>query len=127
MPAPGVDPCAPQHLVGNQVADASKARLIHDPRLHRRVAATENPGQILGRDAARIGPEPGLIGVQLHCTQPARVPHAEVTAVDKPDTEAVPASQFPVAGIHQVIDARRTVDNEAAAHPEVQAEGRAAA
>src|SRR5438067_5356008 len=113
----GIDARAPQHFVGEQIAETGNAVLIHEHGLDRRGPQIERPVELGERKGHRIGPEAALVGVELDGTEPARVTHHEVAAVGEADTEAVPARHAPIARVDQRIACFLVVDEHATTHP----------
>src|SRR5581483_7780721 len=81
-----VESGAPEHLVGDEVAEPGDTPLVHQPC----GAVGESGAKLGGRDRRGVKTEPRLVWVQLDTTEPARVVDAEVAAVVKAHREPVP-------------------------------------
>ena len=111
----------PQHLVGDEVADAGQPGLVHETGLQGRLAGGEEGGEVARREAHRVGAEAVLVGVELDRAQPPRVPHAEVAPIEAQD-EAVPLLELAIGGKGEVGDGGHPVDHQPPSHPEVEAD-----
>ena len=92
----GIQAGPPQHLVGQEVADAGQSCLIQQPGLERGRAAgpRRRPGQSLPElgqgDGERIGPESALVGRQLQRAEAAGIVHPEMPPVGEADARPYP-------------------------------------
>jgi hypothetical protein len=87
-----VDAGPPEHLVGQQVADARDPLLVHEPRLHRRAAPGGEGRPELGRrHQLGVRSQPFDGGTEPDPAQPPRVDQQQAPAVSEGQGETGPA------------------------------------
>ena len=71
-----------------------------------------------------VGTETRLVGIELDRAEPARIAHPERPTVGEADAEPQPGRVLRVARVEQRVAGRLAVDDDPAAHAEMQAEHR---
>ena len=128
---PGSNAGPPQDLVGQQVAHAGQALLVHQPRLERgdraRPRRRRQRGAHVGeRGRQRVGPEPVLVGRQLEGAEAPRVVQLERAPVDEVHPGPHPLLVEDARAVAQPVERLLAVDDQPARHAEADAERRPA-
>ena len=92
-----IDACPPERLVGEQIAEAGDARLVHQHGLHRRGASGDHRREVGTGERHGIGTEAVLVGIELHRAEAARVTQVERPAVGEAQPEPTPRRLVAVA------------------------------
>src|SRR5690606_19235168 len=85
-----VEARAPQRLVGEQVAEPGKARLVHQPRLQRGGRSVEQGGELLRGHGHRVDTEPRLVRVEEHAAKSPWIADRQRAAVREREPEPLP-------------------------------------
>src|SRR5580658_6954972 len=115
----------PQDLVHQEVAETGQPRLVHEPGLERgsgSVPHGQDGAELADTDPPGLGSERGLVGVELGPAKTPGVVQGQLAAPFERDAQAHGPLGARVRRVAEALDRRGAIDDEAAGHPEAQAE-----
>jgi hypothetical protein len=115
-------PRSPQDLISNQIADPRQPGLVHQAGFQRHCAPRQCPPKLRQGHREGVGAETVLVRVKLDRSQPAGVAHGQPAAVCKAQGEAIVAGVLFGRDVEQPVDACSPIDDQPAAHPEMEAQ-----